>query len=122
MNELVTPSPDRALYLRTATTAIAARLVGQMLGELADPSTESPSLTDQLMLKVLRPWMPKLRDVLLSKLSELDPASLERTMGAIAWSIDSLLEQAPGAPLPRYRADWDEAGRLVLLPLEEPAA
>lgn len=122
MHELVTPSPERAQYLRGAMTAIAARLVGQMLEELADPSTGSPSsVTDRLMMKAVQPWIPKLRDVLLSKLSELEPVSLERTMGAVAMSIEALLAQAPGDPLPRYRADWDDAGRLVLIPLEEPA-
>lgn len=73
-------------------------------------------------MTVLRPWIPKLRDILLSKLSDMDPASLERTMGAAALAMEALIAQAPGAPLPRFRADWDDAGRLVLVPLEEAAA
>jgi hypothetical protein len=76
-----------------------------------------------MMMKVLRPWIPKLRDTLLSKLSETDPVSVERMMGATALAIDSILAQAPGDPLPRYRMDWDPTdGHLVLVPLElEPA-
>lgn len=111
-------APDRAAYLRAATHAIAQRLVAQMLDELAAPSTDSASLQDRLMLRALTPWIPKLQAVLLSRLSEVDPVSLERTAGAVALAIESVLAQAPGDPLPRYRVDWDEAGALVLLPLE----
>lgn len=121
MLEPITPTlaPERAAYLRAATNAIATRLVGQMLAELAEPSTDSASLQDRMMLRVLTPWIPKLQAVLLSKLSELDPVSLERTAGAIALAIESVLAQAPGDPLPRFRVDWDELGHLVLMPLEE---
>jgi hypothetical protein len=90
-----------------------------MLDELAAPSMDSASLGDRAVLTVLRPWMPKLREVLLSKLSEADPASLEVNAGAIALAIESVLAQAPGEPLPRHRMDWDAAGRLVLLPLAD---
>lgn len=113
-----TVAPERADYLRRAATAIATRILAQMLDELAAPSTDSPSLGDRAMLAVLRPWIPKLRDTLLSRLSEVDPVSLERNAGAIALAIESLLAQAPGDPLPRYRMDWDADGRVVLVPLE----
>ena len=122
MLETAPPTADvmdeaRAAYLRAAATAIATRLVGQMLDELAAPSTDSASLQDRLMLRALMPWLPKLRAVLLSKLSEVDAVSLERSVGAIALAIESVLAQAPGTPLPRYRVDWDTDGRLVLVPI-----
>lgn len=121
MLETTTPTvaPERAEYLRHAATAIATRLLAQMLDELAGPSTDSASLGDRAMLAVLRPWIPKLRDTLLSKLSDVDPVTLERNAGAIALAIESLLAQAPGEPLPRYRMDWGPDGRLVLVPLGE---
>lgn len=115
-------APERAAYLSRTATALATRLLAQMLEELAAGSTDSASLGDRAMLAVLRPWIPKLRDTLLSKLSEVDPVSLERNAGAIALAIESILAQAPGDPLPRYRMDFDSAGRLVLLPLEAEVA
>lgn len=108
----------RAAYLRGAATAIATRLLGQMLDELAAPSTDSASLQDRMMLRVLTPWIPRLQAALLSRLSEVDPVSLERSVGAIALAIESVLAQAPADPLPRYRVDWDADGRLVLVPLD----
>jgi hypothetical protein len=114
--------PARAAYLTKAITAIASSLIGQMLDDLAQPSTESPSISDQLLTRAIRPWIPKLRDSLLSKLSEADPITVERMMGATATAIESLLAQAPGAPLARYRMEWDMAdGHLVLMPLGEAA-
>jgi hypothetical protein len=110
---------ERGEYLRTTLVAVAARLVGQMLDELAGASTATPSsLQDRLLMSTLRPWIPKLRDTLLHKLSETDPASMEQLMGATATALESILAQAPGEPLPRYRIDWDDAGTLVLVPLE----
>jgi hypothetical protein len=70
----------------------------------------------------LRPWLPKLEAVLLSKLSEADPAGLERIAGAIAWAIESVLEQAPGEPEPRHGITWTPDGRAHLVPLAELAA
>jgi hypothetical protein len=78
-------------------------------------STDSPSLQDRVMLAAITPWMPKLRTVLLSKLSEVDGAALELHLGAIAGSIDELVNAAPGVPLPRMVYRWDGAG-LVLVP------
>lgn len=115
--------PERGRYLREVTVAVATRLVGQMLEDLAAPSTGSPSsAADRLMIKVIQPWIPKLRDTLLSKLSEADPVSVERIIGATATAIESILAQAPGTPLPRYRIDWDDQGALVLVPLDVAAA
>lgn len=72
-------------------------------------------------MMALRPWIPKLRDTLLAKLSEADPVSVERILGATSTAIESILAQAPGDPLPRYRIDWDSDGVLVLVPLEAAA-
>lgn len=67
----------------------------------------------------MKPWIPKLRDTLLAKLSEADPVSIERLVGATATAIESILAQAPGDPLPRFRMDWDAGdGHMVLIPLE----
>lgn len=117
-----TMSPDRAEYLRGTMVAVATRLVSQMLDDLAAPSTATPqSLPDRLMTSALKPWIPKLRDTLLLKLSEADPVSIERLMGATALALESIIAQAPGTPLPRFRVDWGPAGELVLIPLEEVA-
>lgn len=122
MVDLAPPStmaPERAEYLRQTTVAVAARLVAQMLDDLAgDASTDTRSLQDRLLLGTLRPWIPKLRDTLLAKLSEADPESIERLMGAAAIAMESILAQAPGDPQPRYRIDWDPQGAMVLIPLE----
>ena len=73
-------------------------------------------------MRAMKPWIPKLRDTLLAKLSEADPVTVERMIGATATAIESILAQAPGEPLPRFRMDWDPAnGHLVLIPLEEAA-
>lgn len=114
-----TISPERGEYLTGTMVAVAARLVGQMLDEVSQPSTDSPSSAgDRLMMMALKPWIPKLRAVLLAKLSEADPTSVERLMGATATALESILAQAPGAPLPRYRIDWDDDQTLILVPIE----
>lgn len=71
-------------------------------------------------MRVLRPWIPKMRDGLLSRLSSADPVALERIMGATATALEAILFYAPGTPQPRYRFEWI-AGQLTLLP-HEPAA
>lgn len=111
--------PERAAYLTRTMVAVAAALVGQMLDDLARPSTDSPSsLTDRMMMGALRPWIPKLRDTLLAKLSEADPVMVERMLGATATALESILSQAPGEPLPRFLMDWDPAdGHMVLIPV-----
>lgn len=69
----------------------------------------------------LRPSLPKLRAVLLGRLSETDPAAIERLLGAVSTAIESVLYHAPGDPLPRYRFAFSDAGELLMVPLEEPA-
>lgn len=111
------PDQDRARFLAQAVNRIAAVLTDQMLREaLAPSSTDSPSLADRAMLAVLSPWMPKLRAALLSKLSEVDGATLERHLGALAKSLDELLAAAPGEPLPRMVYRWAGDGGLIMVP------
>jgi len=78
-------------------------------------------------MRVLRPWVPSLRNALLHKLSEANPVTLEVLVGATATALESILFYAPGTALPRFRFDWvpdPETGRpkLELVPLEAPAA
>lgn len=101
--------PERAAYLRKAIVAVAAAITAQMLEEVG--STESGWLE-----RLLRPQLPKLRDLLLSRLSDADPVALENVLSATGWLCEALLRDAPGAPLPRMRPEWDGAGRLVLVP------
>jgi len=112
--------PERADYLRRTMLAVASRLLEQMLTEIGAGSTDGGSFTDRAMVRVLTPWLPKLRALFLAKLSEAEPESIERVMGAFATAIESILAQAPGAPLPRHYVDWDADGRLVLVPFPEP--
>lgn len=72
-------------------------------------------------MAMLRPMVPKIRSLLLSKLSSADPAKIEALMGATATALESILYQAPGEPLPRLRFEWTAAGELVLVP-DEPVA
>lgn len=121
-NELVTVpamDPARAAYLRQTIVGTASVLLSAALADMAPgPSTDS-SLQDRMAWAALRPWLPKLEAVLLSKLSEADPAALERVAGAIAWAIGSVLEQAPGEPEPRFGITWSADGRPQLMALEE---
>jgi hypothetical protein len=121
--------PARAAELRRQLSAIAATLFDAVLApaKTSDPSTGQASPSERMMMRVLRPWIPKLRDALLSKLSEADPVNLEVLVGATATALESILYYAPGDALPRFRFEWriDEAtGRpdLSLVPREAPAA
>lgn len=105
----------RAAYLRQAIVAITAAITAQMVAEVAH-STDSG-----WWARLLAPQLPRLRQLLLDRLSEADPEALERTLSAAAWACEQILAQAPGVPLPRYRVDWED-GRLVLVPLEGVAA
>lgn len=69
-------------------------------------------------MAALRPSLPKLRNVLLAKLSEADPAGIERLMGATSTAIEGILYHAPGEPLPRMRFAWTPEGALTLVELE----
>jgi len=104
-------APERAEYLRRAIVALAATITAQMLAEAG--STDSG-----LLGRLLAPQLPRLRDLLLSRLSEADPVRLEQTLSAAAWAIEAILADAPGEPLPRMRPDWDEAGALILRPAD----
>lgn len=58
------------------------------------------------MVRALRPFLPKLRATFLAKLSTSDPAGLERLMGATATTIETILLDAPGEPMPRWAWQW----------------
>lgn len=121
-SELTTPAepavmdPMRAAYLRGAITAIATALLRAAAEDLAaGPSTGS--LSDRMAWGALRPWLPKLEGALLSRLSEADPAALERLMTGVSWTIEGLLASAPGTPEPRQAIEWDARGRPRLVEL-----
>lgn len=68
-------------------------------------------------MRTLRPFLPKLRSVLLSKISEADPVAIERALGAAATAFESILFYAPGDPLPRAVLVFVD-GRLELVDAE----
>lgn len=124
-SELVTVplmDPERAAYLRATMLGTARVLLSAALADMAAGPSTGSSLQDRMAFGALRPWLPKLEGVLLSKLSEADPAALERIAGAVAWAIESVLEQAPGEPEPRHGIAWSEDGRPRLVPLAELAS
>jgi len=65
----------------------------------------------------MRPWLPKLRDALLRRLDDADPAALEAMIGASATALESMLFYAPGEPLPRYVWRFAADGSVNLEPL-----
>jgi hypothetical protein len=105
-------TPERAAYVMGALTALARVLLDGMLadlevGQLSTGSTAgADSLTDRLMVRALRPWIPKLRATFLDKLSVGDPAMVERLMGATSTTIETILADAPGEPMPRWAWEW----------------
>lgn len=113
--------PQRAAYLRATMLGTARVLLSAALTDMAQAPSTGSSLQDRMAFAALRPWLPKLEAVLLSKLSEADPAALERIAGAIAWAIESVLEQAPGEPEPRHVISWTDAGRPQLVPFGDPS-
>jgi hypothetical protein len=110
--ELAEPamSPERAAYLMRALSQLATVLIDSMVADLVAGSTDSTdsggSLSDRLMVRTLRPFLPKLRATFLDKLSGSDPAGVERLMGATSSTIERLLDQAPGEPMPRFTWQW----------------
>lgn len=118
-----TMSPERAEYLLRALTAAATVLIDSMVSDLVAGSPESTategSLSDRLMVRTLRPFLPKLRATFLAKLSGSDPAAIERLMGATSSTIETILNQAPGEPMPRYTWEWLPGERAPhLVPLD----
>ncbi len=113
--------PARAAYLRETITRLAGHLVARLLEPAAsDPSTDSSSglgLQERLAMRAARAALPTLQRLLMTQLSELDPTSLEIWMGASALALESLLEQAPGEPLPRHALAFDAGGNLMAVPL-----
>lgn len=71
-------------------------------------------------MKAIRPWLPSLRDSLLKRLADVDPAALEAMIGASAYALESMIYHAPGTPLPRYAWRFLEGGGVVLEPVDAP--
>jgi hypothetical protein len=114
--DTTTPSmdPERAAALRRQMIGLATSIIDRALADVAAaPSTASVS--ERLLLAALRPQLPKLRLVLLSKLSEANPAGIEAVLGAVATAIESILYYAPGDPLPRRRFDFTPDGSIILV-------
>jgi len=111
--------PARAAELRRLMTSLVTSALDRVLRDLA-AGASTASFSERALLAALRPLLPQFRAVLLSKLSEANPAGIEQLMGATATAIESILYHAPGDPLPRQRFDWDEAGQIRLVPLDSP--
>jgi hypothetical protein len=110
--------PERGAFILGAFQRVVQLTLGALVQGLQDPtSTDSLSLSDRAFLGVLRAQLPRIQGVVSSRLSSLDPASLEVALAATAGSIDELLEAAPGTPLPRQLLRFDPAsGELSLIP------
>lgn len=120
-------TPERGAFIVRSVSTVASILVDSMLADLMEraPSTDSaPDMTrsERMLYRALRPFLPKLRALFLDKLSLSNPAALERVMGATSTAIESILEQAPGDPLPRWAWQWlPGEPRPVLVPLADDA-
>src|SRR5438046_1937201 len=90
--------PAREAELRRQLTAIAMTLIDRVMADIAGGASTG-STSERLLMAALRPSLPKLRNVLLSKLSEADPAGIERLMGATSTAIEGILFHAPGEAL-----------------------
>jgi hypothetical protein len=101
-----TMTPERAAYVQGALLGIFSAVIDSMLGDLAEASTDTPSLADRTMLTLIRKYLPRIRGMFLTRLAETDPAVLERLMGALATTTEQILAEAPGEPLDRWRFVW----------------
>lgn len=114
--------PARAAYLRSTLGRLSAYLISALLDPGSAPSTASSSplsVQERLLLKTLEAFLPRIQGTLMTRLSEADPVTLEAYLGAAALALESILEQAPGAPLPRQALVAGPDGRLELRPLGE---
>lgn len=101
--------PERATELKRQLNGIALALLDSVMREPGDSTAGRPTTAKEKMLaRVLRSALPSLRDALLARLSEADPAGLERLIGASASALESILYYAPGEPQPRFRFDWQQ--------------
>jgi hypothetical protein len=114
--------PARADHLRSQLIQASMLILDKVLTDVQAAGGSTASASERLLLLALRPTLPRLRSVLLSRLSAADPAGLEAVMGATATAIESILYQAPGEPLPRRRFEWTADGALILIPIEETPA
>lgn len=94
--------PARGEWMRRATVGTVGLLIDRMLGDLSGTSTEPQPATERLMMAAVRPWLPKLRDALLSRLSAADPVGLEHVMSATSSALADIIAQAPGTPEPPH--------------------
>lgn len=122
--EAPTMDPARASYLRATIARLAAYLTSVLLADPgSEPSTASSSpplsLQERLLLQAMGAFLPRIQATLTTRLSEADPVTLERYLAAAALAIESILEQAPGEPLPRHALVAGADGRLELRPLAE---
>lgn len=98
--------PARAEALRSQLRGIALTFLEAMARP--DPAEAARSTaSERMMARVLRSQIPRLRDVLLSRLSATDPRGIERIIGATATALESILFYAPGVPEPRFRFEWE---------------
>ncbi len=115
--------PARAAYLRSTLARLSAYLISALL---ADPGSAAStgsgsllSLQERLLVQAMGALLPRIRGTLMTRLSEADPVALEHYLGAAALALESILEQAPGEPLPRQALVAGPDGRLELRPLAE---
>lgn len=115
--------PARAIYLRSTLARLSAYLISALLADPGSAASTASSLTlsvsDRLLLQAMGALLPRIQGTLMTRLSEADPVSLERYLGAAALALESILEQAPGDPLPRYALVGGPAGRLELRALAD---
>jgi hypothetical protein len=112
---------ERGEWIRAAFQRIVAVALGQVARELLEQSADSTALSfqDKALAAMIRPQVPRLQRLLLSRLSDLDPVALEETLGALATSFDELLAAAPGQRLPRLVFRFDPvSGSFVMAPAD----
>jgi hypothetical protein len=112
------PADQRADWIRAQLLGITGVTLNHVLAELAGASTEGLSLQERMLSGAMRPWLPKVRELVLSKLSASDGRQLELIAGALAQGIDDTLAAAPGDPLPRHRPVWTADRKLAIVPIE----
>lgn len=115
------PADERADHLKAQLRGLALVLFSWTA---RDPDLDHSTVSERLLARAIRPWLPKLRDALLSRLEATDAASLEAMIGATATALESMIYYAPGDPMPRYAWHFRDDGAVELVPAAElaPAA
>lgn len=114
----LTVDPARAAELRRQLRGLALALFSWTAADPADLARSTA--TERLMARAIRPWLPKLRDALLSRLDSTDPAALEAMLGATATALESILYYAPGEPVERFVWRFHANGGVELVPAGAP--